>query len=398
MGVGLMRASLGVLLGGLVAAQQVHLAALSATPLQCDAQAAAKWNGANGAEPNNFTRGATENLRAVKAAFNHLAYHGQDIKFFLAEGSLLGWYRQCMPIPWDTDLDIGVMIDDLHLGVGFLKEAMREQGFVLAGEVGTKAAGLTFIFFRESGYLQEETARSTAHGMVRTDIHFFYKDTKTNQFYLQIFNGDTTYRNSYDAFELRPAEGFGGVHLHVPHPAERYLEQIYGDFMKPRKDSQHMVAGEALNITDVAWDHLESAKNVKADDTASFLESMRWKPLGPAATVRAIVKFCGGWFPFVTGVTVASLMAYLAYQRNVQHSRARQEVSEKANAKKSKKLEEYRRGELNRMRADRLQRETEQAKQQAAKRQLVAERKAKEEEEVYIVLPVFLLVDDWLLL
>jgi hypothetical protein len=95
---------------------------------------------------------------------------------------------------------------------------------------------------------------------------------------------------------------------------------------------------------------------------------------------------------------VASLMAYLAYQRNVQHSRARQEVSEKANAKKSKKLEEYRRGELNRMRADRLQRETEQAKQQAAKRQLVAERKAKEEEEVYIVLPVFLLVDDWLLL
>jgi phosphorylcholine metabolism protein LicD len=45
--------------------------------------------------------GASDNLRASKVAFDTL-----NVNFFLAEGSLLGWYRNCMPIPWDTDLDL----------------------------------------------------------------------------------------------------------------------------------------------------------------------------------------------------------------------------------------------------------------------------------------------------
>jgi len=50
---------------------------------------------------NDFTKGASDNLRASKVALDIL-----NVNFFLAEGSLLGWYRNCMPIPWDTDLDL----------------------------------------------------------------------------------------------------------------------------------------------------------------------------------------------------------------------------------------------------------------------------------------------------
>ena len=50
---------------------------------------------------NAFTAQASDNLAASKVALDTL-----NVSFFLAEGSLLGWYRNCMPIPWDTDLDL----------------------------------------------------------------------------------------------------------------------------------------------------------------------------------------------------------------------------------------------------------------------------------------------------
>ena len=72
-----------------------------ALPLTCDAKKAAAWNAQNGARQNNFTFTATANLVAAKSALDAIS-----VPFFLAEGTLLGWFRNCMPIPWDTDLDL----------------------------------------------------------------------------------------------------------------------------------------------------------------------------------------------------------------------------------------------------------------------------------------------------
>lgn len=198
--------------------------------LTCDAEKAAAWNAENGVSPNYFTMGASDNLRASKVAFDTL-----NVNFFLAEGSLLGWYRNCMPIPWDTDLDLGVMMEDLGEGekadakLEEIKTAMADQGFAFSRPVGSRSEGLTLVFDRKG---------------VRTDIHFFYRNDETNEFYINILDGPTSYKNSYKQFEVRAAEAFG-VLVAVPYPAQEYLATTYGDFMRKRTSERGTGEGTA---------------------------------------------------------------------------------------------------------------------------------------------------------
>jgi len=217
--------------------------------LTCDAEKAAVWNAQNGASRNEFTKGASDNLRASKVALDIV-----NVNFFLAEGSLLGWYRNCMPIPWDTDLDLGVMMEDLGEGekadakLEEIKAAMAEQGFVFSRPVGSRSEGLTLVFDRKG---------------VRTDIHFFYRNDETNEFYINILDGPTSYKNVYTQFEVRPAEAFG-VLVAVPYPAQEYLATTYGDFMRKRTSERGTGEGTA------GW-NLESPLN--ANVTRRSLQS-----------------------------------------------------------------------------------------------------------------------------
>jgi len=217
--------------------------------LTCDAEKAAVWNAQNGASRNEFTKGASDNLRASKVALDIV-----NVNFFLAEGSLLGWYRNCMPIPWDTDLDLGVMMEDLGEGekadakLEEIKAAMAEQGFAFSRPVGSRSEGLTLVFDRKG---------------VRTDIHFFYRNDETNEFYINILDGPTSYKNVYTQFEVRPAEAFG-VLVAVPYPAQEYLATTYGDFMRKRTSERGTGEGTA------GW-NLESPLN--ANVTRRSLQS-----------------------------------------------------------------------------------------------------------------------------
>ena len=221
--------------------------------LTCDSEAARKWNAENGAVPNAFTATATDNLRASKAAIDSVG-----VQFFLAEGSLLGWYRNCMPIPWDTDLDLGMMIDQLGDGeeadrkLAEIQEAMGEKGFAFLRQVGNRELGLTYIFERKS---------------VRTDIHFFYRDDSTDEYFIQIYQGDLSYKNTYKQFELQPAETFG-VLVSVPSDTKQYLTSTYGDFLRKRTGEAGTGLGEA------GWD-LDSPMNanVTAFRRAQSLDS-----------------------------------------------------------------------------------------------------------------------------
>jgi len=185
--------------------------------LACDKQQASAWNTENSAAPNAFTAVAIDSLRATKQALD-----GAGVPFFLASGTLLGWHRNCMPVPWDNDVDVGVMISDWTPGI---VHSMEVAGFTHLSTVGTRSAGLTEVF---------EFERSGVH--VRQDIHFYYTDAANDQVFTQLWEIDVSHRESWSPFALEPAEAFG-LTVQVPADTELYLTEAYGDFMAKRTKS-----------------------------------------------------------------------------------------------------------------------------------------------------------------
>ena len=159
--------------------------------LQCDYLRAAQWNSVHDARPNIFTATAVKNLAATKATLDSIS-----VTFFLAEGTLLGWWRNCMPIPWDVDVDIGVMIDDWSPDI---IDRMVRAGFTLMNTVGSADSGLTLSFERLE---------------VRQDIHFYYRDGA--HIFYQLWQGVHSFRYVYPAFELRQALAFGTEGIFLP--------------------------------------------------------------------------------------------------------------------------------------------------------------------------------------
>lgn len=138
--------------------------------------------------------------------------------FFLASGTLLGWYRNCMPIPWDNDVDVGVMISDWTPEI---VRSMEGAGFTHFSTVGTRSAGLTEVF-EKSG--------------VRQDIHFYYPNSANKQVFTQLWEHDVSHRESWSPFVLEPALAFG-LTVQVPADVELYLTEAYGNFMAKRTKS-----------------------------------------------------------------------------------------------------------------------------------------------------------------
>eukprot|EP00937_MAST-01D_sp_MAST-1D-sp2_P005614 g5614.t1 len=178
--------------------------------LFCDAQRAMAWNARHGIRPNAFTAAAIESLRATKHALD-----AAGVPFFVSDGTLLGWHRNCMPIPYDDDVDIGVMIGDWKPSI---VPSMAAAGFTHVKTVGSKEAGLTEVFEKAG---------------VRQDIMFYYADREKNQTFSQVWQDGASFRFSWTPFSLRHADVFG-MTIRVPSNVERYLREHYGNFMEPR--------------------------------------------------------------------------------------------------------------------------------------------------------------------
>lgn len=151
-------------------------------------------------------------------------------KLFLAFGSLLGAYREKGFIPFDYDLDTGMMSDERSAEQ---MAAMRRHGFTL----------LRQYYIKDTGRICED---KYDYKGVHIDVHYFYRDGKGNltcDLCLPHESKPWREANATDGFPtiIRSVpdstfskRDFLGIEVYEPDNTEEWLRSLYGEhFMTP---------------------------------------------------------------------------------------------------------------------------------------------------------------------
>ena len=172
-----------------------------------------------------FAQYGIETLRRAMQAANE-----SGCRLFLAFGTLLGAYREKGFIPYDFDLDTGMLGSE------------RSEAFVQAME----AAGLKHLrqyYVKTTGRVSED---KFDYKGVHIDVHYYYKDEEGNLFCDLCMPHETKDWRTANREDGFPAivrtlpdttfseQDFVGVGCFMPDNAEGWLKALYGEhFMTP---------------------------------------------------------------------------------------------------------------------------------------------------------------------
>ena len=148
-------------------------------------------------------RHCLENLLIATKLLNSL-----EMKYWLTDGTLLGFYRDGDFIQGDTDVDLGVFIDEL---TPRLISAFRKNGLRLLRVNGSKDCGLEYTFTRKG---------------VNLDVFFFYKEK--DYVWHATWLGNEMIRYRFPHFAVTDHE-FLGHTFSVPANTEEYIRLKYGE-------------------------------------------------------------------------------------------------------------------------------------------------------------------------
>jgi len=175
------------------------------------------------------------------------------IDYHLDYGTLLGLVRDGDIIPWDGDLDIGVLATDWPV-LETTFDAFRQRGWRVPHtkyEMGTEGPG-----WRASDPKQITIATPvllpTTLGRITMDVVAKYADGD----YLRWYSGHLPCRAPATYFAGRREIAVAGRMARIPAEAEAYLSLIYGDWRTPRRDYvAHRDDGSALRLGDIRPDN-----------------------------------------------------------------------------------------------------------------------------------------------
>lgn len=151
-------------------------------------------------------------------------------RLFLTFGSLLGAYREKGFIPFDYDLDTGLLAEERSEG---LCDAMIKHGFTF----------LRQYYIKETGRVCEDKFNYKG---VSIDIHYFYRNDQGELFCELCLPHETKHWREANETDGFPAlvrthcdstfskQDFLGISVYMPDRAEDWLKTLYGpNFMTP---------------------------------------------------------------------------------------------------------------------------------------------------------------------
>jgi hypothetical protein len=181
-------------------------------------------------EPKDFIQFNGGIFRSKKDLFLFMNLHDakkildeMKLKFWLNNGTLLGYYRDGTFIENDIDVDLGLF--DYNEDI---LDRFKEYGFELYKEYGNVRDGLEYSFMR-NGY--------------KLDLFFFKK--RRGGYYQYVWDNDDRFAYKFPEFTLKKIK-FYGLYFNIPKNTDDILKAQYGEWKEPKSD----------------WDYIKDPKNV----------------------------------------------------------------------------------------------------------------------------------------
>lgn len=160
-------------------------------------------------------------LKAISEITDVLS--GNDVDFFVDNGTLLGVVRENKLIRWDYDIDLGIIINEKFSWLD-LENAMKRIGYEKDHQ------------FRLFDEITEQTYK---RGGMYVDFFNHINDDSTTSFYCFYRDDKVEYSSSNEmsVLELKTVKITGtkqidledGVKVYIPLEAEQYLAGLYGE-------------------------------------------------------------------------------------------------------------------------------------------------------------------------
>lgn len=185
-----------------------------------------------------FKRLAPDALRDISKV---LSSYKQNVKVWLAFGTLLGAYREKKIIDYDYDLDFGIM--DFDMTEDFI-QSMKANGFIPYKYFSIKSdddllnnfiSEYTFIY--KGFVLIDFFVCKEVNNQISAFLFDAEEGLTWNETLKKYNNGLRTVKRSFSKFNYKNISFYGSEFL-IPEDTELYLREAYGrDFMTPKQYS-----------------------------------------------------------------------------------------------------------------------------------------------------------------
>jgi phosphorylcholine metabolism protein LicD len=188
----------------------------------------------------NNLRVAQEKMCEILLAFNAICKE-HNIDFWLDYGTLLGAVRHNGFIPWDDDIDIGMLRSDFELFNEIASQELPENVFYQ-----TPYSDVNYNPFwveaklRSKEYLYVDDKEYKWQNGLMVDINVYDKVKGQDAIVCNFVKLDNKYHLKINEIELLDELMFEGNYFPVPLGYHSYLTRIYGDYMQmPDLKEQH---------------------------------------------------------------------------------------------------------------------------------------------------------------
>ncbi len=155
----------------------------------------------------------------------------QNITYFIDHGTLLGIIRDGDLIPWDSDIDISVLEDDIDRAIESILNGIPHM------PMNEELKWTSLIYYDNNSISNSIEISFNSNNNI--GIKKFPISIKSISFENGLAIQRITYAPEYH-FKAQQYVNYKGRRLAVPYDYEKYLTFHYGEWRKPKKDSDWM--------------------------------------------------------------------------------------------------------------------------------------------------------------